>query len=71
MINYELAKKQGTGLKAALTKAKGIADPEARYVAVHKACTKAVRAWEVWGAWPVARLEAKRDRKDAQRIERL
>jgi hypothetical protein len=54
MINYELAKKQAPKIKAALTRAKGIADPEARYVAVHKACTKAVKAWEVWGAWPDA-----------------
>ena len=54
MINYELAKKQGPGLKTALTRAKKIANPEARYIAVRAACTKAVKAWEVWGAWPDA-----------------
>jgi hypothetical protein len=54
VINYELAKKQGPSIKAALTRAKSIADPAKRYKAVHAACTKAVRAWEVWGAWPDA-----------------
>ena len=54
MINYELAKKQGPSIKAALTRAKSIADPAKRYKAVHAACTKAVKAWEVWGAWPDA-----------------
>lgn len=52
MIDYELAKKQGPKLKAALTRAKGIADAAKRYVAVRKACTQAVKAWERWGAWP-------------------
>jgi hypothetical protein len=52
MIDYALAKKQGPKLKAALTRAKGIVNAEQRYIAVRKACTSAVRAWEVWGAWP-------------------
>jgi len=52
VINYELAQKQGPGLKAALTRAKNIADPAKRYAAVLAACTKAVKAWEQWGAWP-------------------
>ena len=54
MFNYELAKKQGPSIKAALTRAKSIADPAKRYKAVHAACTKAVKAWEQWGAWPDA-----------------
>lgn len=54
MINYELAKQQGPGLKNTLTRATRIDNPEHRYVAVHSACMRAVRAWENWGAWPDA-----------------
>ncbi len=64
-INYELARKQGPGLKAALTRAKNIADPEKRYIAVRAACTKAVKAWEVWGCWPDAWATWQRTLDDA------
>lgn len=47
MINYELARQQGPKLKAALTRAE-----KQGYAAVLQACREAIRAWEVWGAWP-------------------
>lgn len=46
-INYELAKKEGPKLKAALTRAE-----KKGYSAVLAACKTAVKHWEVWGAWP-------------------
>lgn len=52
-INYELAKKQGPKLKAALTRAENtFGNSLERYTAVLKACRKAVKVWEQWGAWP-------------------
>ena len=52
MIDYALAKKQGPKLKAALTRAKNVKDPHARWDATKNACSKAVAAWRQWGAWP-------------------
>lgn len=46
-INYELAKREGPQLKAALTRAQ-----KRGYTAVLEASKKAVQRWEVWGAWP-------------------
>jgi hypothetical protein len=46
-INYELAKQEGSKLKAALTRAE-----KKGYPAVLAACKHAVTRWEVWGAWP-------------------
>ena len=46
-INYELAKRQGPKLKAALTRAQ-----KRDYDSVLLACRAAVQSWEVWGAWP-------------------
>jgi hypothetical protein len=54
VIDYALAKKQGPKIKAALTRAKNIANPKERYSAVLAACHMAVKAWEQWGAWPDA-----------------
>ncbi len=53
-IDYERAKKNGPKLKAALTKAGKITDPEQRFYAVKRACTAAVQEWNLWGAWPDA-----------------
>lgn len=47
-INYELAKREGPKVKAALTRAINTGT----YAAVLHACADAVRTWEVWGAWP-------------------
>jgi hypothetical protein len=52
MRDYERAKREAPALKSALTRAKKITDPTARMYAVIEACRKAVKAWNVWGAWP-------------------
>jgi hypothetical protein len=54
MIDYERAKRNGPKLKSALTRAQKVADPIERKDAVIAACRKAVKEWEVWGAWPDA-----------------
>jgi hypothetical protein len=54
MIDYALAKKQNAQIKAALTRAQKKTDPKLRYEAVLAACKLAVKAWELWGAWPDA-----------------
>jgi hypothetical protein len=46
-INYELAKQEGSKLKAALTRAE-----KKGYNAVLATCRTAVARWNVWGAWP-------------------
>ena len=52
MIDYNRMEKSGPKLKAALIRAKKVADPFQRLVAVKEACTLAVREWNVIGAWP-------------------
>jgi hypothetical protein len=52
VIDYERAKRNGPKLKAALTRAKKVADPIARKAAIIAACLKAVIEWDEWGAWP-------------------
>lgn len=46
-IDYERAKRNGPGLKAALTRAE-----KKGYDAVVVACRAAVVEWDAWGAWP-------------------
>lgn len=47
-IDYARARREMPALKAALTRARKSGDP----AKIRAACTKAVRAWEEWGAWP-------------------
>lgn len=51
-IDYARAKKNGSKLKSALTRALNQKDATERRKAVIAACTAAVKEWREWGAWP-------------------
>lgn len=50
-IDYARMQKSSPRLKSMLTRAQKLADPEARYIAVRKACFAAVTEWNAVGAW--------------------
>jgi hypothetical protein len=50
-IDYERMKRSSPKLKAMLTRAQKIENPEDRYIAVRKACKAAVTEWNAVGAW--------------------
>ena len=50
-IDYARMQKSGPKLKAQLTRATKLSDPDARYRAVLLACKNAVTEWNAVGAW--------------------
>lgn len=51
-IDYERMNREWPKQKAALTRAKNTADPDARRANVLKVCASAVKTWDDIGAWP-------------------